>query len=65
MLADGFKRIQIVAPGETPQPGALTGDGKDGEPLTQQAEVPFMLTVRAVDQYWNLADDRRRRHHHT
>jgi len=56
MLADGFKRIQIVAPGETPEPGALTGDGKDGEPLTQQAEVPFTLTLRAVDQYWNLAD---------
>lgn len=56
MLADGFKRIQLVAPGETPRPGSLTGDGKDGEPLTQQAEVPFMLTVRAVDQYWNLAD---------
>ena len=55
MLADGFKRIQIVAPGETPDPGALTGDGKDGEPLTQQAEVPFTLTLRAVDQYWNLA----------
>ena len=57
MLADGFKRIQIVAPGETPQPGALTGDGKDGAPLTQQAEVPFTLTLQAVDQYWNLADD--------
>jgi hypothetical protein len=54
MQADGFKRIQIVAPGETPLPGALTGDGKDGEPLTQQAESPFTLTVRAVDQFWNL-----------
>jgi hypothetical protein len=57
MLADGFKRIQIVAPGETPDPGALTGNGKLGEVLTQQAEVPFTLTLRAVDQYWNLADD--------
>ena len=54
MMADGFKRIQIVAPGETPVPGALTGNGKDGEPLTQQAESPFTLTVRAVDQYWNM-----------
>lgn len=54
MLADGFKRIQIVAPGELPAPGALTGSGKDGEVLTQQAEVPFTVTVRAVDQYWNL-----------
>ena len=56
MLADGFKRIQVVAPGETPLPGALTGNGKTGEPLTQQAEAPFTLTVRAVDQYWNLAN---------
>ncbi len=54
MLADGFKRIQIVAPGETPQPGAVTGTGKIGEVLTQQAEVPFTVTVRAVDQYFNL-----------
>ena len=57
MLADGFKRIQIVAPGETPQPGDQSGDGKDGEPLTQQAEAPFTLSVRAVDQYWNLVTE--------
>ena len=54
MLADGFKRIQLVAPGELPAPGGLTGTGKSGEPLTQQAEVPFVITARAVDQYWNL-----------
>ncbi len=54
MVADGFKRIQIVAPGETPVPGSLSGDGKDGEPLTQQGEAPFTITIRAVDQYWNL-----------
>jgi hypothetical protein len=54
MLADGFKRIQLVAPGETPAPGALTGTGKTGAPVTQQAEAPFTITARAVDQYWNL-----------
>ncbi|MDY0109759.1 MAG: hypothetical protein RBT60_07460 [Candidatus Krumholzibacteria bacterium] len=54
LVADGFKRIQIVAPGETPAPGSLSGSGKAGAPLTQQAEVPFTLTVRAVDQFWNL-----------
>jgi hypothetical protein len=54
MMADGFKRIQLVAPGETPLPGALSGNGKEGEPLTQQAESPFTVTARAVDQYWNL-----------
>ncbi|RKZ06660.1 hypothetical protein DRQ32_10895, partial [bacterium] len=57
VLADGFKRIQLVAPGETPDPGALTGNGNSGTPLTQQAEVPFVITVRAVDQYFNLATD--------
>ncbi len=57
MLADGFKRIQIVAPGETPLPGALSGNGKAGEPQTQQAESPFTVTVRAVDQYWNMVTE--------
>ncbi|MBD3222945.1 hypothetical protein GF314_17080 [bacterium] len=57
MKADGFKRIQVLAPGELPAPGSLTGTGKTGEVLTQQAEVPFTVTVRAVDQYWNLAND--------
>ncbi len=54
MLSDGFKRIQIVAPGETASPGAMSGTGKTGEPLTQQAESPFTVSVRAVDQFWNL-----------
>lgn len=57
MGPDGFKRIQLVAPGETPAPGALTGNGNSGSPLTQQAEVPFVITVRAVDQYFNLASE--------
>lgn len=56
MVADGFKRIQIVAPGEMPMPGSLSGTGKTGEILTQQAEAPFTITVRAVDQYWNLVN---------
>lgn len=56
MLADGFKRIQVVAPGEVPAPGSLSGTGKTGEILTQQAEAPFTVTVRAVDQYWNLVN---------
>jgi hypothetical protein len=56
MLADGFKRIQIVAPGETPAPGSLTGDGKLGDPLTQQAESPFTISILAVDQYWNVVN---------
>jgi hypothetical protein len=56
MLADGFKRLQIVAPGETPQPGSNSATGKTGQPLTQQAEAPFTVRVRAVDQYYNLVE---------
>ena len=56
MQADGYKRLQIVAPGETPVPGANTPTGKTGSVQTQQAEAPFTLRVRAVDQYYNLVD---------
>ncbi|MBN2171972.1 MAG: hypothetical protein JW819_11705, partial [Candidatus Krumholzibacteriota bacterium] len=57
LLPDGYKRLQIIAPGETPAPGASSATGKTGAPIMQQAEVPFMLQVRATDQYWNLLDD--------
>ncbi len=56
VLADGFKRLQIVAPGEMPEAGALSGTGKSGVVLTQQAEVPFSVQIRAVDQYWNMVN---------
>ncbi|MBU1674270.1 hypothetical protein KKA85_00640, partial [bacterium] len=54
MIADGFKQLQIVAPGETPSPGAEEGDGKSGEPLVQSAGEPFPVELRAVDQFWNV-----------
>lgn len=54
LLPDGYKRIQLVAPGETATPGVPGPTGKSGMALTQQAEVPFNVTARAVDQYWNL-----------
>ena len=38
----------------TAVPGAATATGKTGEIETQQAEAPFLVTIRAVDQYWNL-----------
>src|SRR5262249_40849526 len=31
-----------------------TADGKDGTPNPQMAGVPFPITLRAVDQYWNV-----------
>ncbi len=57
MTADGFKQLQIVAPGETPAPGDDEGDGKIGEPLVQSAGEAFLVELRAVDQFWNVVDD--------
>jgi FlgD Ig-like domain len=47
-----FAGLQVLLPGETPRGG--TSDGREGIPTTQQAGTPFTLTLRAVDQYWNL-----------
>ncbi|HEY2956090.1 MAG TPA: FlgD immunoglobulin-like domain containing protein [Candidatus Eisenbacteria bacterium] len=44
--------LQVLLPGETPNGG--TADGKTGTPNGQQAGTAFTVTVRAVDQYWNL-----------
>ena len=49
-----FTKLQIILPGETAKGG--TADGKDGTPTSQTAGSPFSLTVRAVDQYWNLVN---------
>ena len=57
MKPDGFKQLQIVAPGETPAPGDDEGDGKTGDPLVQSAGEPFLVELRAVDQYWNVVED--------
>ena len=58
LTADGYKRLQIVAPGEVVEAGRPEYDssGKSGSPLNQRSGEPFPMTVRAVDQYWNLAD---------
>ena len=44
--------LQVILPGETPRGGTATG--KTGTPTNQSAGTPFTVTVRAVDQYWNL-----------
>jgi len=53
MIPDGFKQLQIVAPGETPDPGAESNTGKTGDPAVQIAGEPFDVEIRAVDQFWN------------
>ena len=47
-----FKKLQVLLPGETPKSG--TADGKDGSPNPQMAGNPFPVTIRAVDDYWNV-----------
>src|SRR6266850_1877012 len=47
-----YTRLQVLLPGETAAPG--TPGGKTGSPLAQTAGVPFLITVRACDDQWNL-----------
>ena len=47
-----FHGLQVILPGETAQGG--TADGKQGTPTTQTAGTAFSVTIRAVDQWWNL-----------
>jgi len=47
-----FVKLQIIAPGEIPDPGSDLGT--TGSIQSQVAGVSFNLTVRAVDRYWNL-----------
>ena len=44
--------VQVLVPGETAQGGTATG--RSGTPLPQQAGTSFTLTLRAVDQWWNI-----------
>jgi hypothetical protein len=47
-----FVGMQVILPGESAAGG--TASGKTGTPTNQTAGTPFTITVRAVDQYWNL-----------
>jgi hypothetical protein len=47
-----FSGLQVLLPGQSPRGG--TADGKEGNPTAQQAGTAFTLTVRAVDDFWNL-----------
>jgi hypothetical protein len=50
--AGPFAGLQVLVPGETAQGG--TPPGQSGTADQQAAGAPFNLTVRAVDQFWNL-----------
>ncbi len=47
-----FTKLQVLLPGETAAPG-LAG-GKTGNPIIPARGIPFTITVRAVDDNWNL-----------
>ncbi|MBI4363973.1 MAG: hypothetical protein HY568_00955 [Candidatus Latescibacteria bacterium] len=47
-----FYGMQVILPGEAAMGGTATG--KSGTPSDQTAGTQFTLTVRAVDQFWNL-----------
>jgi hypothetical protein len=51
-----IKKLQVVIEGESPQPGDIANNGKSGQPITPQAGQPFNLTVRSVDNCWNLTN---------
>jgi hypothetical protein len=51
-----YVKVQILAPGEVGVPGvpSLTGKNSSGL-LPQAAKESFVVTVNAVDRYWNVA----------
>jgi hypothetical protein len=49
-----FAKLQILLPGETAAPNTTTG--KTGTPTAQTANVPFSVTVNAVDDTWHLVN---------
>jgi hypothetical protein len=50
--AGAFTKLLTLAPGETAAPGTATG--KTGTPTEQLPDTAFNVTVRAVDDNWNL-----------
>lgn len=51
-MADAAAQLQTLLPGEVAIPGS--SGGRSGTPLVPTAGMPFTLTIRAVDPYWNL-----------
>lgn len=49
-----FTKLQLLVPGESAAPGTLTG--KTGTPTPQTAGALFPVSVRAVDDNWDLVE---------
>ncbi|MFH1723000.1 MAG: hypothetical protein ABII00_00100 [Elusimicrobiota bacterium] len=52
VVPTGFDRLQVVLAGESPLPGSASG--LSGVPDQQITGLPFGLTVRGTDRFWNL-----------
>ncbi len=50
--AGAINKLQVLMPNETAVPGTSTG--KTGTPTTQTAGNAVSVTVKSVDQYWNV-----------
>jgi hypothetical protein len=51
VLPGPYTGLQVLLPGQSPRGG--TSSGYEGSPDDQNAGSTFMLTVRAVDEFWN------------
>lgn len=54
VVAGAFAKMQILVPGETSDPGTVSG--RTGTVTDQTAGTPFNVTVNAVDAFWNLVN---------
>lgn len=52
VVPDALERLQLILPGELAAPGRPSG--KTGTPTARVLQVPFSISVRAVDRYANL-----------
>ncbi|MEA2081143.1 MAG: hypothetical protein U9O97_00150, partial [Elusimicrobiota bacterium] len=50
-------KLQILAPDEIADDGNVSNGGKTGNVVSQQAGISFSITVRGVDQFWNLQEE--------
>lgn len=57
-LPGPYARVQILAPGEVADDGNDTTGGKVAlsSPTAQKVSIPFTVTLRAVDQFFNLVN---------
>jgi len=54
-VAGTYARVQVLAPGEVVDQGNVATGGKTSAmPINQKVSVPFVATIRAVDQFYNL-----------